>query len=288
MWLWQHKNIHKRHLLWAKLFCACLFFHMLFLFWIFCVYHDRSTVTVSLNTKIDYSAPILYVPLGAAKNPTANPSIHFLKQKTLRTSGKENPSNAQPKNSSPLTLTQSTLRSDRVPVSARPECPVRGVSKGNPKPEIKPTPKPAIKTEIKKTEPKPEPIKEIPPVAQITEPVKPTPPPIQAQPLPTAQAQPAIPNNATISHDYREVEALRRAAQLQKELIKNWKAPIGVPKDCACEISITVTPNGTIKDLKMVKNSGVLMYDISARQALFSMTMPQWTHGKTITVNFKQ
>ena len=70
MWLLQHKNIHKKHLLWAKLFSFCLFLHLIFLFWIFCVYRDNSyMLSLSVDKKLDYSTPIFFVPLGVA---TAN------------------------------------------------------------------------------------------------------------------------------------------------------------------------------------------------------------------------
>lgn len=117
-------------------------------------------------------------------------------------------------------------------------------------------------------------------------------------PLATAQPTPAeIPirnvmedgvKNAQVSNNFREVEALRRGAQLQKELVQKWQPPIGVSPDCACDISFFVNKQGTIENLKMVKSSGVMMFDISARQALFAMKMPQWTYGKPLIINFKQ
>src|SRR5687767_936270 len=61
MWLLQLKNIHKRHLLWAKLFALCLFFHMLFLGYIFIMYQSsHAIVSFSINKSCDYSIPILF------------------------------------------------------------------------------------------------------------------------------------------------------------------------------------------------------------------------------------
>jgi hypothetical protein len=97
-----------------------------------------------------------------------------------------------------------------------------------------------------------------------------------------------IPHNAHVSHNYKEVEALRRTALLQKELVNYWKPPVGTPKDISCEISFFVDAQGTIKNSVVTKSSGVMMYDISARQALCSMKMPQWTYKKTLTINFTQ
>jgi TonB C terminal len=92
--------------------------------------------------------------------------------------------------------------------------------------------------------------------------------------------------NAHISSNFREVEALRRGAQLQKELVQKWQPPIGVAPDCSCELSFSVSKNGTVQQLKTTKTSGVLMFDISARQALCAMKMPQWTYGKPLIISF--
>src|SRR5438445_10479367 len=74
MSLWQHKNIHKKHLLWAKLFGFCLLFHCIFLFWIFCVYRDNSYIlSISINKNMDYSTPIRFVPLGVPT--TSRPQV---------------------------------------------------------------------------------------------------------------------------------------------------------------------------------------------------------------------
>lgn len=112
--------------------------------------------------------------------------------------------------------------------------------------------------------------------------------PAKAQAIANKQKQEAAPINAQVSNNFREVEALRRGAQLQKELVQKWQPPIGVSPDCNCDISFFVNKQGTIENLKMVKSSGVMMFDISARQALFAMKMPQWTYGKPLIINFKQ
>jgi outer membrane biosynthesis protein TonB len=171
-------------------------------------------------------------------------------------------------------------------------------------PEIK-KPTTFAHTDVKKNESMKQelPKKETPPVVNKMEEVKKvaaveTPKPIQtaetkqppvAQALDIGQAiTPVIPENAHISNNYREVEALRRGTQLQKELVQKWKPPIGVSPECMCEISFLVNRSGVIENLKMAKSSGVIMYDISARQALCAMKMPQWTYGKPLIISFKQ
>ena len=74
MLLLRLKNIHKRHLLWAKLIGTCLFLHLVFFFWVFCIYKDNSyMLSLSIHKNMDYSNPIFFVPLGTAttKQPVA-------------------------------------------------------------------------------------------------------------------------------------------------------------------------------------------------------------------------
>jgi hypothetical protein len=122
----------------------------------------------------------------------------------------------------------------------------------------------------------------------IQQPIIPTQTVKQETPVPPIPQAPHIPDNAHISNNYREVEALRRGAQLQKELVQKWQPPIGVSPECTCEISFFINNKGNIENLKMIKNSGVMMFDISARQALCTMKMPQWTYGKPLIISFKQ
>lgn len=275
MWLLQLKNIHKRHLLWAKLLGACLFLHLVFLFWVFCVYRDNSyMLSLSIDKKLDYSNPIFFVPLGT---PTVQQPAS-----TAKTVAPKKPT------------TPATPIKTATPVK-------KPTTVAAPPKKSEPTKQEIIKTVEPKIEPKKEEIKKeiIKPVPKKTTPVveQPKPAPTRTEPpknvsiaqaLDTQQTViPVIPENAQISHNYREVEALRKQAQLQKEIVQTWKPPIGVSPDCRCEVSFFVRSTGKIEDIKMIKISGVIMFDISVRQALFAMKMPQWTYGKPFTINFK-
>lgn len=277
MLLLRLKNIHKRHLLWAKLIGTCLFLHLVFFFWVFCIYKDNSyMLSLSIHKNMDYSNPIFFVPLGTAttkqpvatvqpvtpkKTPTPPAQKTIEKKQPTSIASKPNNQTSKPKiePQKPQTVTPPT-----TPKKIEP-----------PKPEIP-------KQEVKKIEPK-----KASADADVKKPdVKPTP---VAQALDTNQTiVPVIPENAQISHNYREVEALRKQAQLQKEIVQKWNPPIGVSPNCMCEISFFVTQKGKIEDIKIIKSSGVMMFDISVRQAIFAMKMPQWTYGKPFTINFKQ
>lgn len=311
MSLWQHKNIHKKHLLWAKLFGFCLLFHLIFLFWIFCVYRDNSYIlSISVNKNMDYSTPIMFVPLGV--QTTSRPQI-VTQKKPIPKKPAVHIKPAIEKKVAVTEVKKPTTIAAVAPSSSAKASKDTSALAANVKKMTPPAPAVAVKKpeEIKKELPKIETpavvnkIEEVKKVAAIETPKpipaqKETPQPPIAQALDIEQtivpqsyaeateSRPVIPENAHISHNYREVEALRRGAQLQKELVQKWKPPIGVSPECMCEISFCVNTSGGIENLKMVKNSGVVMYDISARQALFAMKMPQWTHGKPLIISFKQ
>jgi TonB C terminal len=264
MWRWQHKNIHKKHLLWAKLFGICFIFHLIFLCWIFCIYHDNSYIlSMSVHKNIDYSTPIIFVPCPI---PPSTPTIK-----------KTSPAiTTQPKPVTKKAAPQTTIIQQKPVVEKTTII----------EPKKKTTITDAPKTITQPT--KIEPIK----IEQIKQDTTPIIPPTKEPKEDAQKTEPAIqkllPSNAHVSHNYREVEALRCGAQLQKELVQKWKPPIGVSPECMCEISFFVNTKGTIENLKMIKNSGVIMYDISARQALYAMKMPQWTHAKSLIISFKQ
>lgn len=247
MSLWQHKNIHKRHLLWLKLLSICLFFHCTVLLWFFFVYNnDCNDIVLSLNKNIDYSSPILFVPVS---------------QQTTH---------------APITSVSIGV-TEKIPekIKETPAMTIKPVA-------VLPPPKIAVVTPVKKEES----IKYEEPVQKKDIPTKAVGADAPTKSNTSKKMALAIQKNAHVSHNYKEVEILRRNALLQKELTSHWKPPVGMPANVTCEISFFVDNNGAVKNSTMVKSSGIVMYDISARQALFSMKMPQWTHGKTITINF--
>ncbi|HEX4069045.1 MAG TPA: TonB C-terminal domain-containing protein [Candidatus Babeliales bacterium] len=243
-------------------------------------------LSLSIDTKLDYSTPIYFVPLGIA---TTN----------IKTAPAPTKTNMPPKKIA-TTKPVVPITPAKKPTTVAAAIP----KKKEPKKEIPPATK---KTEeikeadVKKTEPIKQEV-----LQKTAEPIKPKP---IAQASSCAKASsyaeatkdrsedrldteqqivPIIPENAHISHNYREAEALRKQAQLQKELVQTWKPPIGVSPNCICEVAFFVSSKGKIENIKMIQSSGVMMFDISVRQALFAMKMPQWTYGKPFTISFKQ
>jgi hypothetical protein len=309
MWLWQHKNIHKKYLLWAKLFGICLFLHLIFLFWIFCIYRDNNYIlSISINKNRDYYKPIMFVPLNVqttSRPKTIHPTKPIQQNSTVQAKPTVEKKTAVPEIKKPTTIATITPNKIEASSSAKALKDTSALTANVKKAE-----------EVKKELPKVEPPKKPEPVVHKTQPIQPVPAQKETPQVPIAQAldieqtvvpqsyikassfaeasahtsegAALVPKDAHISDNYREVEALRRGAQLQKELVQKWKPPIGISPECMCEISFLVNRSGVIENLKMVKCSGVIMYDISARQALCTMKMPQWTYGKPLVISFKQ
>jgi hypothetical protein len=243
-------------------------------------------LSLSVDKKLDYSTPIFFVPLGVA---TANIKS-TITQKNIPKKTTTSPSSFAKASADTFAKTnvkKPTTVAAAIPKKEETKKEIPPVIKKTDVKKVEPAKQEIVKQEVvKNTEPKIEPKKEVEPSKPVQETPKFIPPVAQALDT-TQEIVPVIPENAHISHNYREVEALRKQAQLQKELVQTWKPPIGVSPDCACEISFFVNSTGKIENIKMVQSSSVIMFDISARQALFAMKMPQWTYGKPFTINFK-
>ena len=276
MSLLQLKNLHKRNLLWLKLLGLCLFMHSIILIWMFCIYRGNSHLyALSIQKHLDYSAPVMFVPLGVQ---TTSQKTIAIAPKKVATIAKQSTKQA------PKTTTLSAEK--KKVVTSAPKTTQQTQAKNEPKKEL------VEKKETKTPEnEKPKAISEkkenqVAKALDIEQNII----PLQKEKVeskPVEKAAIHIPENARTSHNFREVEAFRKSAQLQKELVQKWQPPIGVSTDCCCEVSFFVSKTGAIQNIKMVKSSGITMFDISARQALFTMKMPHWTYGNSLIINFK-
>jgi hypothetical protein len=274
MWLLQRKNLHKKHLLWLKIIALCLVAHGIILFWIFCVYNENKYMhAFTVNKKIDYSAPIVFKYLTPVQNTISVPQRTTTTKQTAPTPK----TIAKPVTEKPVTEMKTSVQTKPTTIATQPKTEINQKPLAKSEKKIIPAEpaKPIVPKKLEENK-----IAKALDIQQNLEPAT-------TKPESSSSAQ-QPPANAQISHDFREAEALRCGAQLQKELVQQWHPPIGVSPDCACDISFFVNKQGKIEQLKMVKSSGVMMFDISARQALFSMKMPQWTYGKPLVINFKQ
>jgi len=70
--------------------------------------------------------------------------------------------------------------------------------------------------------------------------------------------------------------------------VQKWWSPIpGLPEDIEVELDFCIGENGIISDVNIIKSSGVLVFDIQARN-LFSQSdhqWPRWAWGKTFELS---
>ncbi|HXW85892.1 MAG TPA: hypothetical protein VEK38_00970 [Candidatus Bathyarchaeia archaeon] len=74
-------------------------------------------------------------------------------------------------------------------------------------------------------------------------------------------------------------------AALHNQLKTHWKAPIGCAS-CTCTITAHIGKKGEIEQMTMGTSSGKLMFDVSARSALYALHFPRWSWGRSITITF--
>jgi outer membrane biosynthesis protein TonB len=86
-------------------------------------------------------------------------------------------------------------------------------------------------------------------------------------------------------HEYAALEVQR---QIQQEAQRCWKSPPGISPGVSCQIVVHIDRSGKIQDVTVAEQSGSLMYDVQARQAVSQMEFPRGSWGKEVVVYFKQ
>lgn len=82
-----------------------------------------------------------------------------------------------------------------------------------------------------------------------------------------------------------EYEALQLQEAMQRELQTHWKPPVG-HAGLTCIVRVIFDWQGAITDTVVEQSSGVLMFDMSAEQAINAMTFPKTAWGKQVTITF--
>ncbi|HSW73586.1 MAG TPA: TonB C-terminal domain-containing protein [Candidatus Limnocylindria bacterium] len=119
-----------------------------------------------------------------------------------------------------------------------------------------------------------------------------TPPPV-AQAAPVPEAAPVVPTEVDTAGDVTyvgraELEALQMQAEIQQEIERRWRPPVGLAKDLLCQIRVLVDWQGAVQKVAIEQGSGVLIYDVQARNAAREIVFPKAAWGKEIVVHFNQ
>ncbi len=83
---------------------------------------------------------------------------------------------------------------------------------------------------------------------------------------------------------YEELDECVIGSKIQHAIIQSWTPPVGLDQGVCCEMKITISPHGAADSIEVIKTSGVLVFDMSARTALQQIEFPKEVHGKTIMI----
>lgn len=83
-----------------------------------------------------------------------------------------------------------------------------------------------------------------------------------------------------------ELEVYRR--DVQREVVRLWRPPLGVAKGTTCRVKFSVGTEGEIDKFEIVSNSPMLIYDLSIMRVAKQFKFTQYLWGKSFTIDFRQ
>ncbi len=83
---------------------------------------------------------------------------------------------------------------------------------------------------------------------------------------------------------YEQFDECIIGSKIQQAIVQNWTSPVGLDHGVTCEMRITVSQEGLADSIEIIKTSGVLVFDMSARSTLQQIEFPKEIHGKTIMI----
>jgi outer membrane biosynthesis protein TonB len=310
MWPWQHKNIHKKQIMWAQLVGASFGAHVLFLFLFFFLYVDRNhslLLTMSshlLNQDLSIllmesyrKAPGKKGNAGASKSnlnaqlaaQVQTPEGHTAQSEVKSSVQKKVPSAKEVAVKTSLAPSKKMLREKKRKEAAAKKKAAALAKKKEMAAAKKAADRAARaqkKLEEKMARQAARDAKKAAAAQQELAAKELLPMPMNAIDQLSAVDSVAQGPIAIDGHEYSTQDLLEYAA-LQQEFARCWKPPVGMQSDCFCEITVLVGKNGTVEDMQMVRSSGVLMFDVAARGALSIMEFPRWVCSKSLTITFK-
>lgn len=291
----QHKNVRNRLNLWLKLGLICTAAHVVALGMLLFVYKD-SVIDLALTIRaaqLNNALDVIWVrelPAGARAGQAKKGGAS---QKQSPAASKNKQKSERPK----------TALKEVVEKKAPVKKGAKGKSeqaKKNQKKKTEPKKPEPKKIEPKKIEPKkvePEKKPEVKEAKAIEKPEikKIEPAPVEHQQVSEIFADQNVNQidadleglNFQVYGSHRELEAMQQFQELQQEMARCWHPPVGIAAHVFCQIAVSYDWDGKLVSMEMVKPSGILMFDVSSRNAVSQMEAPKFVRGKTFTITFK-
>lgn len=253
MLLWQQLNLHKNSSFFISLLCTSIFFHSVILLLLFFVYREpRSFITLIIDGALLHQhEPVIFI------SPQLKSQQTSLRASSQKTSTANLPMQKKPpmqKKHSPQNKASTSTTHKTV------------IQKGHDKQK-------KSEQSIQKT------------VTQEKSKLH-----SQKKKKDLSQAKKTnINDDSAVQNDtIKTVEEYRQYESFYASIAHSWKPPIGSALDCTCQITMHIAWDGSVQKLVIDKSSGILMYDVAARNALYNMFIPSWAYGKSLTVLLRQ
>lgn len=263
MWLWQRSGEQPNVILLRRILAVISLGHGCALLWMFVFYGDHTSLysRQMIEVLLDADVTIVVDPLSKVVNKTMpvvapTPQTAVAKKETAPATTVAMQPKSQPKKEQPKSQQKKESDSAKAATDRK---------KDEQKKDI-----------VKKEAEKQKPIEQTQPSSKQ-----------ESSKQASGKAQDATTQNV-IHVGHHEYAALEVQKLIQQEAQRCWKAPIGVGNDVSCQVMVRVDHNGAIRDITLSQQSGVLMYDVHARQAVSRMQFPRGAWGKEVVVYFKQ
>jgi hypothetical protein len=98
-----------------------------------------------------------------------------------------------------------------------------------------------------------------------------------------------VAQSAEVIYIGKQDAVLLQEHMILKDTIERvWRPPLGISKDAACRLGVTINVQGTVDAVVVEQSSHIVSYDIAARTALINMVFPKTMRGTTVSITFKQ
>ncbi len=277
----------KRYFFWGKLLVVSFLTHSFLLFFILFLYKGHFfSYNVTVNSKLLQSgAPVIFLPfckrVASKTGVVVSSPKKVIKKIVVKPKIKKQTTlTAQSKPKKKETPKKSLKKQKTKKVAKKIEKTKKNTSKKEEKKVVK---NKKIKTENKKVVKKKKPIKTVDNKTE-KKPIK----KLQGNLKKVDHVQQEVEGLSPVYVGQEEMAALTMQKELQQEVGKCWRPPVGLPKDLVCILKVLVDWSGKVNQAAVQKGSGVLMYDISARTAVAKMQLQKKAYGKEFTITFKQ
>ena len=93
-------------------------------------------------------------------------------------------------------------------------------------------------------------------------------------------------SQAIVVNSYKEKIALTKQFAFERALTQAWHPPVGI-RERSCTLKVHAACDGSVRAIDTIKSSGLMMYDVQARSAIFSLVMPSEVWGLYFEVTFE-